>query len=429
MPKQLIKHKSLTTSALLSIAVFSQPAHAGITKNIEDALNFYHYGNDGAVTIDLNYRFENFNQDRGSQKTANGNTARLRLGYITPKFYGFQGFVEYEGNLALEEDYNSTRNGKTGFSTIADPSLNELNQAWITYAGIPDNLIKVGRQRIKIDDDRFIGNVGWRQLEQTYDALLWTHNNQTLFGLVAKAGYIGTVQTFTGITQHIEAPFLNVNYKVGDYGNIIGYGYWLNYTDTNERATIEQSNQTYGLRANATKPIPINDNFGVTYNAEYSHQSNYGNGPTPYNVDRYYFVGGLSAYKVLVQGAVEQLDGVGANKHFDTPLGTNHAFQGWADNFLITPNNGIRDVFASISIPLLNDEVLLTGVYHDFFDDTGKLDYGSEWDFQATKKFGKHYSLLAKYATYNAGTSNPYAPNANLNTDTQKVWLGWNVNF
>jgi len=426
-------NKKLYLSGLaLSTVIFSQSASSGITKDIEDALNFYHYGNNGAITIDLNYRWENFNEDAGPRRTANGNTARLRLGYLTPKLSGFQGFVEYEGLSALEGDYNSTRNRNTGFSTIADPALNELNRFWISYTGIADNEFKLGRQRIKLDDDRFIGNVGWRQLEQTFDAFLWTHNNQTLFGLVAKVGYIDSIQTFTGITQDIEAPILNINYKLGDYGNLIGYGYWLNYNnDPTAAAVVEQSSQTYGIRAIATTPIPINENFGYTYLAEYGRQTEYGNGRTPYEADRYYVGAGLSAYKVQLQGAVEQLGGNGVNKHFDTPLGTNHAFQGWADVFLITPNNGIRDVFTTLSIPLLKGELLLTGVYHEYFDDSGRLDFGSEWNFQAVKKFGKHYSILAKYATYNAGKDRAF-PGAGVNfadTDIQRLWLQGNITF
>jgi hypothetical protein len=63
----------------------------------------------------------------------------------------------------MQSDYNSTRNGKNQYSIIPDPYENELDQLWRSYARIPDTIIKGGRQRIKFDDDRFIGNVGWRQ--------------------------------------------------------------------------------------------------------------------------------------------------------------------------------------------------------------------------------------------------------------------------
>jgi len=413
--------KKLSSVSLLAFSVISGSAMADLTKQVEDALNFYHYGKNGAVKIDLNYRYENVNQDRGAQKTANANTARLRAGLLSPTFYGFQGYAEYEGNLAMQDDFNSTRNGNTAYSTVADPEKSELNQLWISYDGIPDTVIKGGRQRIKLDDDRFIGNVGWRQMETTFDSVLVTHNNQQLFGLTVNAGYIGNVQTFTATNEHIEAPILNISYKVGDYGNLVAYGYWLDYT---ERENYEKSSQTYGLRmSNFKKPgdsLKLSDNYGLVYTAEWGHQEDYGHGATRYDTSRINLMGGVSAYNFTFQGAVEQLDGKGANKTFDTPLGTNHAFQGWADLFLVTPRDGIRDVSGAVHTVLDRGSVVLTGVYHDFTDDSGSLHYGKEWDFQATKKFGKHYALLAKYAYYDADQ---------FGTDTQKIWVQGNISF
>ncbi|MEE7624958.1 alginate export family protein [Methylobacter sp. Wu8] len=413
--------KTKLPASLLALSVISGSALADVTQQVEDALNFYHYGKNGAVKVDLNYRYENVDQDRGAQRTANANTARLRAGLLSPVFHGLQGYAEYEGNLAMQEDFNSTRNNNTAYSTVADPQQSEVNQLWLSYAGIPDTVIKGGRQRIKLDDDRFIGNVGWRQMETTFDSVLLTHNNQQLFGLTVNAGYIGNVQTFTSTTENIEAPILNVNYKVGDYGNLVGYAYLLDYT---ERENYEKSSQTYGLRmSNFQKPgdtYKLGDNYGLVYTAEWGRQIDYGHGATKYEADRINLMSGFTAYNFTFQGAMEQLDGKGLNKTFDTPLGTNHAFQGWADLFLATPADGIRDVFGTVLTTLDRGNVVLTGVYHDFSDDTGQLHYGKEWDVQALKKFGKHYSVLAKYAYYDADQ---------FGTDTQKIWVQGNISF
>jgi hypothetical protein len=433
MPQQ---HKKIPlTAALLSLTAVSYSAVADITKKVEDALNFYHYGKNGAVKIDLNYRYENVNQDNVTNPalngkplpaakqpdTANGNTVRLRLGLLSPVFHGLQGYAEYQGLYAMQSDYNSTLNGKTGYSVIADPYINEVDQLWLSFAGIPDTLIKGGRQVIQLDDQRFLGNVGWRQLQQTYDSVLITHNNQTLYGLTVNIGYIGNVKTFTSTTENINAPILNVNYKLGDYGNLAGYGYWLGYT---ERENYAKSNQTYGIRlTNYQKPgdtFKVSDNFGLLYTAEWSIQKDYLNSPQHYTVDRYNLMGGLTAYNFTFQGAMEQLNGVGQNKTFITPLGTNFAFQGWADQFLVTPKDGIRDVFGTMTTTLDRGDVALTGMYHEFYDDTGNIHYGNEWDFLASKKFGKHYSLLARYAYYSAD---------HYSTDTQKIWVQGNINF
>ncbi|MBL6986751.1 MAG: alginate export family protein [Methylobacter sp.] len=413
MPQQQKMPSRALSIALLSLTVASSYVSADTNQTIEDALKF---GNGGAVKFDTNYRYENVDQDRGAAKTANANTIRTRLGILSPKFHDLQGYVEYEGTHALQSDYNNTRGSNTGYSVVADPGYNELNQLWISYAGIPDTLIKGGRQRIKLDDDRFIGNVGWRQMETTFDSALIS--NQSIKNLTVNVGYIGNVQTFTSTTENINAPLFNANYNLGGYGNLIGYGYWLDYT---ESENFQKSNQTYGIRiVNSKKPKKFYDHYSLLYTAEWSYQQDYQHS-SPYQAHRYNIMGGFTAYNFGFQGAMEQLNGSGANRTFDTPLGTNHAFQGWADIFLNTPNDGIRDLFGTVNAKFMeNDSLVLSSIYHDFTDDTGSIHYGKEWDFQAVKKFGKHYSLLAKYANYDADR---------FSTDTQKIWFQGNISF
>lgn len=202
MPQRLKKTPWAALSVtLLSLATANSQVSADTTQSIEDALKF---GDGGAVKVDANYRYENVGLDRGTQKTANANTIRTRLGLLSPVFHGLQGYVEYEGTHALQSDYNNGRGNKPEYSTVADPGYNELNQMWIGYSGIPDTFIKGGRQRIKFDDDRFIGNVGWRQLETTFDSVLIT--NKSIEDLTVNVGYIGNVQTFTATTENINAP-------------------------------------------------------------------------------------------------------------------------------------------------------------------------------------------------------------------------------
>ncbi len=426
---------------LLSLTVGGGAALADTTKDIEDALKI---GKDGAVKIHTIYRYENVNQDNvintingnplaAQPKTANANTIRTRLGVLSPTYYGVQGYVEYEGTHVLQSDYNNGRNNKPNYSTVADPDWNELNQLWLSYSGIPDTVIKGGRQRILFDDQRFIGSVPWRQLETTFDSVLVT--NKSIKNLTANVGYIGHVATFTATNEDIRAPILNLNYNMGAYGNLIGYGYWLGYTQPDTTGKIagqnSKSNQTYGIRLiNSEKPSKkFMEHFSPLYTAEWSIQQDYINSPVNYTANRYNVIGGLRAYDHYdFLAGMEQLNGHGLNQVFVTPLGTNHVFQGWADLFLVTPKDGIRDVYGTIVGRFLeNDSLEVTGTYHAFSDDTGNINYGKEWDFQAEQKFGKHYSVLAKYAYFdNAQGKTGFSPNA---TDTQKIWVQGTVSF
>ncbi|MNY14469.1 hypothetical protein D3C86_1476460 [compost metagenome] len=102
------------------------------------------------------------------------------------------------------------------------------------------------------------------------------------------------------------------------------------------------------------------------------------------------------------------------NRAFQTPLATKHAFQGWADIFLTTPADGIKDSYLSASTPLLGGTV--TGMYHDYRAELGSSHYGDEINISYARPIPllKGLTALAKYARYDAD-------DANVDTDT--LWL------
>ena len=102
---------------------------------------------------------------------------------------------------------------------------------------------------------------------------------------------------------------------------------------------------------------------------------------------------------------------------FQTPLATLHKFQGWADKFLTTPPNGIRDWYGSAGYgwkkPLGLDGINATLVYHRFGSDRIAIHYGNEWDAMITARKGR-WTATAKLAAYDADL---------FATDTRKFWL------
>lgn len=152
------------TVAILSNAVLA--AGDSSSQSFQDRLK----GDWGRVMIDLRYRYARVEQD--GLKPTSGDPLRLRLAYLTPERAGFQALAEFEGSAPLfADDYNDKTNSKTDFAVIADPEAAEINRAWLSYAGVPDTVVKGGRQRINLDNQRFVGSVAWRQMEQTFDAV------------------------------------------------------------------------------------------------------------------------------------------------------------------------------------------------------------------------------------------------------------------
>lgn len=396
----------LTVSAALGAALLAGSVQAAAYDDFTGALI------GGKPTADLRLRYESVDQ-ANALKDANAATLRLRLGYETGEFRGFGAFVEAETVTALGgENYNSTVNGKTAYATVVDPESTEINQAYLSYAGLADTKLKYGRQRIMLDNHRFIGNVGWRQNEQTFDA--FTLSNASLPETNITAGYIYNVnRVFSDKSPQgdfkMNSPIFNVSYKGWSLGEVVGYGYLLDFTDL-----ATSSTQTYGLRLKGSAPL---GGVKVLYTAEYATQRDYRDNPRNFDLNYYLVEGGIGLSNAEFKLGYEVLGGNGTVA-FQTPLATLHAMNGWADQFLATPAAGLKDAYLSAATTVWGTR--LEAIYHDFRADDSSTRYGTEWDLQAVKAIDKTYAVGAKYARYDA---------KNFSVDTDKFWLWAEAKF
>ncbi len=401
--------------ALLSSAAFAEPA------DLVKKGNFYG---------DLRYRYETVDQNGPAPVTddAHASTLRIRTGFKTGTYAGFQGLVEFDlvGNIGAD-DYNDSINGKTMFPLIADPETETLNQLWLSWNGFPGTTVKLGRQAINLDNQRFIGTVGWRQNDQTFDSVMI--ENKSIENLSLLYGYIGNVNRVFGPDHPLgdydtRTHIAHATYSVQPWLNITGYGYWMDF-----RLAPASSSQTFGLRLNGERKIGENRTF--IYEAEIARQDDYGNNTANYDAVYYHIAPGIRLGGLTLAAGFESLEGNSVSA-FQTPLATLHAFNGWADKFLVTPANGLRDSYGKISYKVSGvnpwaDGTVLDVVYHDYRAENTGADYGTEWNMQAGRIFQtgntypfKEWSISVKYADYDA---------EGLFTDTQKIWLTLGTKF
>ena len=81
-----------------------------------------------------------------------------------------------------------------------------------------------------------------------------------------------------------------------------------------------------------------------------------------------------------------------------------HAFQGWADQFLATPVQGIDDVYINISRLVFGGTA--TFVYHDYSAEQSTAtvdDLGSEINLQWVLPIRNNYQYGIKFADYSKG--------------------------
>ncbi len=365
--------------------------------------------------LDTRLRYESVEQDSLSS-TAQALTLRGRLGFESGKVAGTTLLAEGEFVRPLVDDYNSTINGDTAHPVVADPSSSELNRLQLTNTSLPSTTVTVGRQRIVLDDHRFVGNVGWRQNEQTFDALRIV--NKSVPRLTLDLTYLDQVNRVFGRDSaqgrsYGDSVLANVSYAMAP-GKLTGFAYRIDIQPlAGVAGAVRDSSQTFGLRFSGAHAV---DAVTLSYVASYASQRDAARNPLSFDLD--YRLGEIKAsYGAYSLGAgVEILQGDGA-KGFTTPLATLHAFQGWADEFLATPADGIDDRYVTAAISRQRwsalDAFSLVTSYHRYAAERGSLRYGSEIDLQAQAKWRRLTGTL-KYAGYRADR---------LFTDTVKWWL------
>ena len=406
-------------NALLSATIiatgFTTSAIAEEAESLTDMLA------NGDVKLNLRPRFEAVSQD-GKMDDAFATTLRTRLSYTTKTFEGISAYVEFEDvrNLA-NENYNNTINGKTEYPVIADPSSTELNQGYLSYTGLSNTTLRAGRQAINLNNQRMVGSVGWRQNDQTLDSMLAIYSPTK--DLTAIYSYVWNVNRIFS-DQHplgnldTDTHVVNVSYTgLGGLGKISAYGLFV---DLNNPAVYGLSSRTYG--ANLTGSKDVSDNVKFNYELEYATQKGIKDNPTRYKADYYHVAATFASKGFSFGGGYEVLGGNGSQS-FKTPLATLHKYNGWADKFLATPGNGLKDVYIKAGYKFSEGAVKglsTTLIFHDYRADVGGSKYGSELDWILAKKINETYSIAFKGAHYNA---NSHA------TDTTKLWIQLGVAF
>lgn len=275
--------------------------------------------------IDGRLRWEHVEQDN-IQKDADAVTLRMRAGFEVQHDSGLAFLAEAEGNLAISNRYNDTIPGNNGYlgaepyPVVADPETVELNRLQVAYKG-KDLGLTVGRQRIVYDNARFVGDVIWRQNEQTFDAVRGTAK---LGPVVIDATYAISQRTVFGIdspNEHFDGDLVLAQAGIDTHGvKLKGFTYLLDYDDR-----VAYSSKTFGVLASTS--IPLGGKTKIEVNATYARQSDYKANPVDYSAGYIWGELGASVAGFGIKGGYEELgsdDGVAA---FQTPLATLHAFK------------------------------------------------------------------------------------------------------
>ena len=370
----------------------------------------------GKPDLFLRYRFEYADDAKPGVKEGYASTLRSAFGYRTGTFFDTSLYFQIQDVRVVgsEQWFYDGSERFSNRSLIADAESTEIQQYYLRYGGLPKTVVTLGRQEINHRQgalQRFLGNVAWRQHFQSFDAV---HvNSLALPNTVLDYTYIWNVNRIFGENNGLpnasdfrsHSHLLNMQYNGVRGLKLEGYTYLLDFLSP---AIRRFSTATIGLRAQGDQSFGNGIRFN--YAGEYAQQWDYSNNPEAISVNYAlaevgfnYTLGGFFE-SVGLKYDYEMLGGDGGLASFQTPLATNHAFQGFADRFLVTPGDGIQDHFVTLSTKAQGTQLSVT--YHRFLSDKDNYAYGDEWDVQLERPFGNHFLAGLKYAEYRANHNN-----------------------
>jgi len=376
-------------------------------------------------------RYEGVDDGNNATTNASAFTARTKLkasagllgvdglsasvGMISVNNFGYHQYNAKDGNVYTD--------GSKPYSVVVDPQYAMISNAEVNYK-TGDTLIHAGRGQVNLDNQRFIGTVGWRQLERSYDSVFVANNSIKNLSVLAAwvYGFQGVVAKPTADTNTV---LLHAVYTVSPALKVTAYDYMIaSFADT------------YGLALTGNVKM---SGASLNYRAEYAMQTDatmeIHNASRKANADYLNLDVSGSMQGILAGINYELQSGTAmnssANRTFSTPLGTNHKFNGWADKFLATPKGGLQDMNLHVGYKAKGFGKVLA-VYHQFTADkvmaagtSTSDDLGTELDLLYANKVPgvKGLNGLVKYAAYSGGKVNGYT------NDVSKVWLGLDYKF
>lgn len=351
-------------------------------------------------------------------------TARLRTGVQVSDGH-WSALAEAQGNLAIVGDYYDGLHGSaTRRPLIADPQNIALYRAQLQYRSAALT-VTAGRQRIALEDERFVGQATIRNNGQTFDAV--RAEVTPMKGVKADITYAWSVRTVWGIDgagarqQAIGGDNVFATLGVATpIGTLTGFAYLVDQDEVLVQG-YRLASQSYGARIAGSRAV---GRTVVTWAASHARQSDYHRNPNDYTAHYWLADAGVDFGGPRLGGGYEVL-GAGRGRSagtafasFQTPLAAVFKFQGWTDRFNPTPPDGLRDLYASAGWgwkqlgPL--KAVTLTAAWHRMESDRLVRHYGDTIDLLAQAKVGRRTTASIRYADYQADR---------LFTDVRKLWL------
>ena len=304
------------------------------------------------------------------------------------------------------------RSASSPYPLLPEPARQGVNEFHVEYRGFDTAKLRLGRQILKLDDERFISDVDFRQTPQLFDGL--TISSQGLPGAEVIVGHYRRIRNVLGATSAVRLTVAHGAWNPAPGHSLIAYGYWHDSATTGAQTGFANNAQRIvGLRAEGE--APLFDGVRTNYLGEIAWQHAIGDGDARI-AGRYFRVGaGIGSDTWTVRADHEEKGSRRGDYGFQTPLSDYYAFNGWALQFTTTPRAGIRDSWLTLRGAL--GPVEARAEHHRFRSAWGALDFGTEWDASLAYQLRPDTQARLQLARFRAGRDTPEHNTVN------KTWL------
>ena len=230
----------------------------------------------GKPLTSFRLRYENVGQDGNAPvltparplEDANAITLRSLIGWQTAPFHNFSFTAQLINVSKLEDNFNdstpatgslnaaSNQPNKLAYAKVVDPDYTGVNQLYVDWTGIKNTKLRLGRQQVNLDNVRFIGDIGFRQVMQVFDGA--SVLNKSIPDTEVYLAHFESVQQInTKLRTNGALDIANIKYRISPTESVVGYGYLSSFNDLGfgnvwfggtTNAGANQSNQVFGLR-------------------------------------------------------------------------------------------------------------------------------------------------------------------------------------
>ena len=364
--------------------------------------------------------------------------AELRNGFKTPRSSGFDPAFFVEQRSRIYMDYKDQKYkfrlslqdvrlwGEIPQIFKQEDGNTFLNEAWGQYYFTDNFSVKLGRQMISYDNQRFLGGLEWAQQGRRHDAALLMYENSSS-KVKFHAGFAFNSDDDIPEPRLLQADGANF-YSVGGNYKHLQYG-WFNKTaekwslsllalnaGTQQADSTTSNKQTFGVIPSITAgKIKLAGDF-------YYQTGKIGDA----NVNA--FLAGVNATFTTnltpITLGVEHISGKDADDtstditNFSPDYGTNHKFNGLMDYFFVGPANGnvgVTDIFLKTKFKLKKGAIIAN--VHEFL--TGSTQFNGETNEELSAAMGTEIDLVyaVKFSpdvTFNLGYSHLFATDTML---------------